>query len=384
MFLRLLNPTKLNSFLLFGARGTGKSTFLAEFFKQSSALWLDLLDYKLEKRLLADPSQIREMWNQSRKEWVVIDEVQKIPQLLDVVHSMIEKEKVKFALTGSSARKLKRGNANLLAGRAFSYNLFPLSFLETFSSFQLEDALQFGSLPKIYQFSNPSEKKKYLDSYAHTYLKEEIFQEQLVRKMDSFRHFLPVAALSCGRPLNYAKIARDSGVDAKSVERYFVLLEDTLLGFFLDSYHRSIRSRQKNSLKFYFFDVGVQRALAETLDVPVLPQTSYYGEVFEAFVISEAYKLASYHEKRFRFSYLQTTDGMELDLVIEQGAQVKFLVEIKSTEQVRNDSCVNLKNLALDFPASRRLILCRETFARKRDDGIEIFPWQEGLREIFK
>lgn len=213
---------------------------------------------------MREPSRMREQWNSKRCEWITIDEVQKLPKLLDLVHSMIETEGVKFALTESSARKLKRGRANLLAGRAFRFHLFPLCQSELKENFNLDKTLMFGKLPKVPQFSDPLDSIRFLKSYCQTYLKEEIQVEKIVRNIEPFRKFLPVAAHAHGRPLNYSKIGRDAGVDPKSVERCFSILEDTLLGFFLKSQQKSVRKRQK-----------------------VNEKTSYYGEIFEAFVMSE-------------------------------------------------------------------------------------------------
>jgi predicted AAA+ superfamily ATPase len=382
MFHRLCKTSNLNSFFLFGARGTGKSTLLRTQFQNQNCLWLDLLNPELEFQLLTEPSRLLELWQKEKPEWVVIDEVQKVPKLLDVVHSMIETHDVRFALTGSSARKLKRGQANLLAGRSFAFHLFPLTAMELGSSFSLQNALEFGTLPKIFSLPDSREKELFLKSYAHIYLKEEIQSEQLVRNMEPFRKFLPVAAAAHLRPINYAKIGRDSGVDPKSVERYFSILEETLVGFFLDSFHRSVRARQKSSPKFYFFDVGVQRALSEMLEVKPAPRSSYYGEIFEAFVISEIHRRVSYSEKQTRLSYLQTSDGLEIDLIVEKKGKVAFLVEIKSSRNITADDIAPLKRVAADFPDARRIVLCQETMARTTVDNIEILPWEEAIEEI--
>lgn len=251
---------------------------------------------------------------------------------------MIETEGVKFALTGSSARKLRHGQANLLAGRAFSFRLFPLCQIELIDDFDLEKALSLGTLPKVMQYSDSQDAVRFLISYCQTYLKEEIQVEQLVRNVEPFRKFLPVAAHSHGRPLNYSKIGRDAGVDSKSVERYFSILVDTLLGFFLDSYQTSVRKKQKISPKFYFFDLGIQRALGETL---------------------------------------------EIDLILEKVGRVRFLVEIKSSKSLDNESLRSLKSCHKDFPEARRILLCNEILPRITSEGIEIFPWKLGIQELF-
>lgn len=383
MFHRLINLPKLNSFFLFGARGTGKSTLLRQHFSGTDALWLDLLDPELESLLSRDPSSLASRWRRSKTKWIVIDEVQKVPKLLDVVHSMIEKEKVKFALTGSSARKLKRGQANLLAGRAWSLYLYPLSVFELGQTFELESALKWGTLPGIFSFTEEPDKRRFLTSYVNTYLKEEILIEQIVRAIEPFRKFLPVAAHSHGRPMSFSKVGRDAGIDPKSVERYFSILEDTLVGSYLDSFHTSVRKRQKLSPKFYFFDVGVQRALAETLDVLPVPRTSYYGEMFESFLISEIMRMNSYLDSPYKLSYLQTHDGLEVDLILEKAGKVVALVEIKSSTHVESVDLQSLRRLKGDFPKARRMCLCQQTAGAIGEEGIEILPWLEGIRELF-
>jgi predicted AAA+ superfamily ATPase len=199
----------------------------------------------------------------------VIDEVQKAPKLLDQIHYEIEKRQIKFALTGSSARKLRRGGANLLAGRALMNHLYPLTHRELAADFVLQDVLQWGSLPEI--FSAPSDlvRQEYLKTYVDSYLKEEILQEQLVRNVVPFRKFLPVAAQMNGKILNFSSMAKDLGVDWSTVKNYYQILEDTWLGFNLPIYHRSLRKQQLKGQKFYLFDLGVQRALERNLKVPV-------------------------------------------------------------------------------------------------------------------
>ena len=179
-------------------------------------------------------------------EWVIIDEVQKIPELLDVVHRLIEDKKIKFGLTGSSARKLKHGGANLLAGRAFVYNLFPFTSFELGDSFSLEDALMWGTLPQIYALQDANDRIQYLKSYANTYIQEEVWEAHLIKDLVPYRRFLQVAAQTNGTVINYSNISEDTRVDPKTVQRYFQILEETLLGFFLEPFHRSLRTRQRD------------------------------------------------------------------------------------------------------------------------------------------
>ena len=316
-------------------------------------------------------------------DWVIIDEVQKIPKLLDVVHKVIFEKKIKFALTGSSARKLKRDSANLLAGRAFSFYLFPFTFLEIGNQFDLHKALSYGSLPSVLQFSKIQDLKRYLLSYVQTYIKEEILVEQLVRNIDPFRSFLEVAAQSNTEIINYTSLAKEAGINAKSVERYFSILADTLLGYFLEPYSKSVRERQKRSPKFYFFDCGVVRAISQEINQELLPSTFEYGKLFEQMVICEFFRLNQYYEKNWKFSYLRTGAGVEIDLIIEKGRKKIVLVEIKSAARVHSDHYSSLVGLGSSFKDATKYLLCLEKIPREVD-GIRILEWREGLREIFE
>lgn len=384
MINRILKPSKNNSFFLLGARATGKSTFLRSFFSPDEALWIDLLNLDVEAQLQARPmalaEQLAKASENSALKWVVIDEIQKIPFLLDVVHSEIERGRFLFALTGSSARKLKRGSANLLAGRAFSNYFFPLTHLELGAKFDLDLVLRFGSLPKIFAFTH-EERMDYLRAYANTYLKEEIQAEQIVRKIQPFRAFLEVAAQSAGKIINYSRIARDINSDPVSVQSYFEILEDTLLGFQLKPFHLSIRKRQRKNPKFYLFDLGVQHALARTLSVPLVVQTSAYGEAFEQFVINEIQRLNFYFKKDWELSYLRTKDDAEIDLIIDRPGLPMALVEIKSSARVDETSIAQLSRLAKDFPKHEAFCLSQDPMARIVS-GVQCLPWMQGLREL--
>ncbi|MCB0362860.1 MAG: ATP-binding protein, partial [Bdellovibrionales bacterium] len=221
MVRRTQKLSKNNSLFLFGARGTGKTTLLRELYSNTNPLWIDLLSDKDEDRFGRNPDELSQVLKTGQYNCVVIDEIQKAPKLLDIVHREIEKyKKIQFVLTGSSARKLKRGSANLLAGRAFTYHLFPLTYDELGDQFDLHSVLEFGSLPKLLDFSNSDEKNEFLRSYVKTYLREEIQVEQLIRKLNPFRDFLEIAAQCNGKIINYSKIARDVGVDDKTIQNY--------------------------------------------------------------------------------------------------------------------------------------------------------------------
>lgn len=387
MLPRIIKVSKIQSFFLFGARTTGKSTLIKALFEaqKDQCLYLDLLDPETERKLATHPEQLKEMIDAKRPapQWVIIDEIQKIPKLLDVIHQVLFDKKIKFALTGSSARKLKRDAANLLAGRAFSYYLYPFSFLELGDRFDLNRALAFGTLPSVLQFDNSQDIKRFLLSYVHTYVKEEVLVEQLVRNIDPFRAFLEVAAQSNTEIINYTTLAKEAGINSKSVERYFSILADTLLGYFLEPYSRSVRERQRRAPKFYFFDCGVVRAISQEINQELLPSTFEYGKLFEQMVICEFFRLNQYFEKNWKFSYLRTGAGVEIDLIIEKTKKEVLLVEIKSTAKVHDDHLSAIRGLASSFPGAKRYVLCLEKIPREID-GVRILDWKEGIREIFE
>jgi uncharacterized protein len=323
------------SFILLGPRGAGKSTLIEHLFRNQAKVWIDLLDPDQEALYQANPSELTAQCESlAASDLVIIDEIQRAPKLLDIAHREIEKRKIIFGFTGSSARKLKRGAANLLAGRAFVFHLFPFSYLETSDQFNLGNALTWGSLPKIYEFESDLQKSRFLKAYTNTYLKEEIQMEQLVRNVPQFRRFLAVAGQMNAKVLNYSKIARDIGCDHTIVSTYFDLLEETLIGFRIPAYEKSIRKQQRLAPKFYFIDTGIYRALSHLLDGKLVAGNYEYGRAFETFIISEIYKLIHYREKEETLSYLLTKDGAEVDLIITRPSKKDIFIEIKSTTKV--------------------------------------------------
>lgn len=383
MIKRLQKPLHTNSFFLFGARGTGKSTFLKQSFDSEKTLWIDLLDPEQENRYSLRPGELSDQIRAglNRYSWVVIDEIQKIPKLLDVVHSTIEEHGVRFALTGSSARKLKKGSVNLLAGRAFVYHLFPLTSRELGANFDLSRALHYGTLPGLLPFTADEERKAFLRAYALTYLKEEVWAEHLIRKLDPFRRFLAVAAQCNGEIVNYSNIARDIGTDHKTVCSYFEILADTLLGFMLEPYHTSVRKRQRLSPKFFLFDPGVTRAINGTLNVELAPSTYAFGKAFEHFVLLEIIRLSDYRSNDYRFSYLRTKDGAEIDLIIERPGSNVALVEIKSTDRIDERDIREVSRFLSVFPGAEAFCLSRDK-VRKRIGDVLAVHWMEGLNEL--
>ena len=382
MFQRTLFLPDRHSFFLFGPRGTGKST-LMQALLPPEALRIDLLDPVEEDLFRRDPRELerRAAALHPSVRWIFIDEIQKAPRLLDLVHRLIETKKHLFALTGSSPRKLKRGASNLLAGRAFVFNLHPLTRMELGASFSLADALHWGTQPKVFQLTSAGEKALFLQAYALTYLKEEVAAEQLVRKIDPFRNYLEVAAQCNGQILNYTRIAGDVGVDVKTVQAYFAILEDTLIGFHLPAWHRSVRKRQVAHPMFYLFDPGVKRALERALHQEIHPRTHAFGTAFEHFVILELKRLNDYSGADYAFSYLCTKDGAEIDLVLDRPGRPPLLVEIKSTEHVKENDVVALARFQADIKGSRGFCLSLDPH-RKKIGAVLCLPWHDAPAEL--
>lgn len=385
MILRTVKPLKSNSFFMFGPRSCGKTTLLQEYFGPESTLFLDLLDPHLYDQLILDLGRFNALINspENVKKRVVIDEIQRIPRLLDLIHSNIQKHKRQFVMTGSSSRRLKQAGVNLLAGRAWVYELFPLSTLELGQQFELKKALEWGGLPEAYLPTEALAAREFLNAYVGTYLQKEIQQEQWVRNIEPFRKFLAVAAQMNGRIINKSKLASEIGVNDSTVANYFEILEDTLLGFMLPAFHTSVRKAQKQAPKFYFIDTGIKRALDRTLTVELLPQTFAWGEAFEHWVILEIKKNISYHRLDWTLSFLKTKDDVEIDLIIERPGKRKLLIEIKSKEQVRASDCKALETLgeALDPKAEKWLLSndpLEQTFGKSH-----ALPWQVAIHRLF-
>ena len=387
MIQRLIQCSKNKSFFLFGGRAVGKSVYLqkqwSRSFSQNSILWIDLLEPETERELSLRPSRLSAqiLGLKNQPEFVIIDEVQKVPKLLDVVHQLIQKKDLKFALTGSSIRKLKSGSANLLAGRAFLYKLFPLTFLELGKSFNLSQVLQFGSLPEIFSLPSHQDKMRYLNSYVQTYLKEEIISEQIIRNIEPFRYFLEVAGQCNGLILNHSRIGREAGIDYKNSQKYFDILVHTLLGFYLPAFSYSIRKQQMKAPKFYLFDLGVSRALTGLLDTPIQPSTYSFGNSFEHLIIAEIHRLNEYLETQYRLSYFQSKEGKEIDLILQKGQNIT-LIEIKSTTRVIEDDLKNLKWMRKAIPKAQAVVLSLDKTTRK-EDNIQITHWKEGVKNLF-
>ncbi len=382
---RLLHLPTNRNFFLFGARNTGKSTLLKHLFGDQKCLWIDLLNPDEEDRYARSPMNFKQevMALDPTIKYVIIDEIQKLPKLLDIVHQLIESTDHVFIMTGSSARKLKHGGANLLAGRAFVYNLYPFSALEIGKNFDLDNALRWGTLPAItYKMQTVEEKMSFLQAYAQTYLKEEIWLEQFIRKIDPFRKFLEVSAQCNGQIVNFSNVAKDVGVDDKTIKQYFSILEDTLMGFFLEPFNASFRKRLQCKPKFYFFDLGVCKSLTRMLSVPLQKSTSDYGNAFEHFIILECVRLASYYYSEYRFSYIRTKDDVEIDLIVERPGKKILCIEIKSSDNVREDKLAPFINLVKDIDNSEAICISQENRAKKIGN-IMVLPWMDALRKYF-
>lgn len=379
----MCSPLVSNSFLLFGARGVGKSTLIESLLSTLDPLVINLLEAaQIDRALFALTdleASIEAAVDDGR--WVFIDEIQKAPRLLDLAQRLIDKKGAKFAISGSSARKLRRGGGNLLAGRAYSYRLFPFTSVELAERFDLDTHLAFGGLPTVWNTADARNRVLYLRSYVTTYLKEEISEEQVVRKLEPFSRFLQVAAQSSGKIINYSKIAGDVGVSDQTVKTYFQILEDTLIGMILPPYHRSIRKAQGQTPKFYFFDTGVIRALNRQVDRPLTDETYNYGSLFEHFILHEIVRRSEYAEKDWGFFFIRTADDQEIDLIIDRPGMKSMVVEIKSTKKIRSEHTEVAARLGKDIPDSEILILSRDEEPKKYG-SVDCLYWRDGIDRI--
>jgi predicted AAA+ superfamily ATPase len=317
-----------DSFFLFGPRGTGKSTLLRSWFPE--ALWFDLLDQGELYRLLRSPGAFAQAVEaQPRNRWIVVDEIQKAPALLDEVHRLIEKEGRRFALSGSSARKLRRGVANLLAGRAFVYHLFPFTQFELSKTPSRNASLEFGGLPKIALEPTSSVKTERLRAYVGTYLAEEIKAEAVSRNAERFSRFLRVAALANGQVTNLSNIARDSGISRSTVSTHFSILEDTLIGAFLPAWQPRLKVKETGHPKFYFFDTGVFRELTDRGGESTTLEER--GVLLETAVFHELRSAQEYLRKGGVLSYWRTHEGVEVDFVWTKREKI-VAIEVKSSD----------------------------------------------------
>ena len=362
------------TFFLWGPRQTGKTTLLQATYPD--ALWIDLLKADEFRRYLQNPELLRgELVARESVRQVVIDEVQKVPQLLDEVHWLHERRKVRFALCGSSARKVKRGQANLLGGRALRYDLHGLTAAEIGGDFDLNRMLNHGYLPNIYQLDNP---RPLLNSYVADYLKEEVAAEGLVRNLPVYSEFLNAAALSDAELVNFSTIARDCGVSSPTIKGYFQILEDTLLGRWLPAYTRRPKRRVIAAPKFYFGDVGVVNHLARR--GALQPGSELYGKAFENWVFHELSAHNAYSSVFAKLAYWRLPSGIEVDFIVND---MELAIEAKATAKVTSDHLKGLREIARDHRGTKqRVIVCLERTSRRTDDGIWILPANEFTKRL--
>lgn len=348
MYSRLLNLPR-RSFLLFGPRMTGKSTWLKQTF--SEALKIDLLHEQTFANYLANPDllekEVLAHHKKAKKDWILIDEIQRVPALLNTVHRLIESHQIKFGLTGSSARKLKKGSANLLAGRASELRLFPLTVIEIGKGFDIDAALRWGTLPAVWT-SEVEDKKDILKSYSSVYLREEIQAEGLVRNLPSFAKSLRLASESIAKEINYSSISKETGVASKTIAGYFSVLEDTFIGFYLPPWTSTVRKELAGSPKFYFFDNGITNAIKENLTDA--PTGAIYGDLFEQFVIQQVRALLFYKGFEGSMHYWKARGGREVDLVISRGSKPILAIEIKATTKPDRADFAGLVSFTEEYP----------------------------------
>lgn len=369
------NPLKgSGACFLWGPRGTGKTTFLKQHYPK--AKYVDLLQSERLAEFSIHPNYFREEILSQNPETVIVDEVQKVPSLLDEIHWLLENTSAKFILCGSSARKLKRESKNLLGGRAVSYSLFPLT-LHELDNFDLDHALNFGMLPRHYLDKNP---QKLLKAYVNHYLKEEIIEESIVRRIPSFAKFLEIAAMMNGELLNYANVGREAGVSPATVRDYYQILEDTLLGHTLEPWKKRKDRRLIETAKFYFFDVGVVHSLHPEI-TQVVPGTDVYGDAFEHLLMEEVRAYLSYQDKDFPLSFWRTASGYEVDLIV---GHFDLVLEFKSTQNVSSNHLKGLRALKEENKVKKALLISRMERARKTTDDIELISWKAFCKSLWR
>lgn len=362
-----------DSVFLWGARQVGKSTLVRTLYPD--AKFYDLLMSDEYGRLMRRPQLLREeLQHLDSKTLVIIDEIQKIPQLLDEVHWLIVNRGIRFILCGSSARKLKRVGTNLLGGRALSVNLYPFVSAEI-PDFDLIRAINHGMIPRHYLAANP---KKRLQAYIGTYLKEEIQDEAVVRQLASFNRFLDIAAQCDGEMVNYTNVAQDCGVSAVTVKEYFNILEQTLIGYMVPAFTLSKKRRALTTSRFYYFDVGVVNHLLGRSNLR--PGSADFGHAFEHLMIQEIIARLSYSESDARLSYWRTASGYEVDAIIGDG---RVAIEFKSCDEVQSKHTKGLRAFCEDFPEARLVIVSLDRHPRVLN-GIEVIPAMDFLCRMWK
>lgn len=372
--LNLPNLLEKRSFFLFGPRATGKTSLIKAQF-ESATPYLDLLDNNLYLRLSENPGELGSIihGHHAQAITVIIDEVQRIPNLLNEVHRLIENNKMRFLLTGSSALKLRRNQANLLGGRARQAALFPLTSVEI-PQFDLERYLHTGGLPIVYQSDEPFED---LLSYVNIYLKEEIQVEALLRELPPFIRFLKFSALTNGEILNFANIASDAAIAVNVVRDYYAILEDTFLGFLVPAWTKTIKRKPTSKSKFYYFDLGVKNALTDVKQIP--KQSDLYGKAFEHFIALELRAYLNYRRKHMSLCYWQAKNGQEVDFIVND----EIAIEVKATNHTQEKHLKGLKALAEENICKQYILISQDPIKR-RIHNIDIMPWQLFLEKLWR
>lgn len=370
-------PPRQSTFL-WGPRKTGKSTYLKTTFPHSVVY--DFLKSDLFLELSKNPALLREQLlareDDALRHPVILDEVQKVPQILDEVHWLIENTDIRFILCGSSARKLKRGRANLLGGRAWRYEMFPLTSMEIGTQrLDLLRALNHGTVPLHYLQDNY---RKSLKAYVRDYLKEEVFDEGLTRNIPAFSRFFDAMGYSHGQLLNYSNIARECGVDSKTVKEYFQILMDTLLGTMAAPFKkRQDRQVIGKASKFYLFDVGVAGEITKR-QIPEA-KGELFGRAFEHFIFLEMWTHSSYSELDYEINFWRTKSGLEVDFILGGG---EIAVEVKGTGRVDNRDFKPMQAFIETYSPRGAYVVCNETM-RRVHKGIVVIPWREFLQDLW-
>lgn len=369
------------SMLLLGPRQTGKSTLIEAELKD--ALVVDLLSGQVFRELTARPERLGDWVRESKKTTIVVDEVQKCPEVMDEVQRLLQSApKLRFLLTGSSARKLRSQGVNLLGGRLRRQLLCPLTVVEAMTEPDtpktIADLLNFGGLPSVLLSNSPPDE---LNDYVALYLKEEIQSEALVRNLGNFSRFLEVAALSVGRPIVYANVASDCEVPASTVRDYFQLLEDTLVGHCLPAFVKTKKRKAYSSAKFYFFDVGVANVLKRTAG-DIVPGHADYGAALEQLVFCELRAWLAYCHPMAQLCYWRSLSQLEVDFVVDFSKDRLLGIEVKATGRVTRSDTKGLLALREDFPHLEMWMVSNEPFARTTDDGVQVLPLAEFVRRL--
>ncbi len=358
------------SAFLWGPRKVGKTYWISHTLKNAAVI--DLLKTDALAEYISRPALLRERY-QNHKGLIVIDEVQKAPQLLDEVHWLIENKGSSFLLTGSSARKLRRGHANLLGGRAWRKTMTPLSYMEV-TDFDLEKVMISGLLPSHYLSANPIEE---LRAYVADYLKEEIIAEALTQNIPAFNEFLRIAAITSSELINYVNIARETGVSHKVVRTYFDIIEDTYLGFRIPPWKKSKNRRMIITEKFYLFDVGVANYLSRRQPLLGSPE---FGKAFEHYILMELKAYQAYRNPDMPITFWRTSTGREVDFIL---GEKELAVEIKGSPRVHEGDIRSLQALIEDGPIKKRCLVCMEKQSRNLANNIQVLPWQIFLEQLW-